>query len=147
MLHATEFLGQSAERHVPTDPLQLSILFQQGILCPILGIERVVLRKSLRAKFPEIHWVFYITPYADRPAFFNADKHAAAHRAVPARGRHPMVRRLFARCVPDDWIVHVAVLFTEDVESEKPFDVHAASWCKPKNDMAMFLGTTLTKKR
>ena len=115
-LNVPEARGHRRERLVPADALHRPAAAQQRIPRAIVHGDGVVFGQALRAQHAAIHRVIGIASHRHGAAVLDADEHAAAHRAVSARGRHPAVRDLLRRDVAGNGIDAVGIPIGAGVE-------------------------------
>ena len=128
LLHTSKFLRHHRQRLVPIHADERAVLSQQRIAGPVLRFERVVFGKPFGAKRSEVGAVIGVSAHAHRAAIFHAQKHSAAHRAIPARRRYPAVGNFLRGRISRDCVGGVRVLFAEDVQAERAFQVHHAAF-------------------
>ena len=146
-LRRTEALDHRADCLVPADAEQLAVLAQQRILRARLGVEGVVLGKTLRAELAAIHRMGRMRDAWPPPSVIHADFDAAADRAVAAGGRDPFVGDpLCATYSPSRPLRAVGVFTREIVDADQPLRCSCCAPARRRRLQPMFLGTTLTKK-
>ena len=149
-LHRAEALDQGFDRFVPANALQLAVPAQQRILSAIFDVDDVVFREALGAELAAIHLMRFQRPGCHGAPVFHPDLHAAADRTIAARRRHPAIRNAPRRRVAGGFAALEFVFLGQVIEPHEPFPIHglhAACLLPEVNAAAMFLGTTLTKKR
>src|SRR6185436_12975468 len=136
-----------AECAIPRDRQEASILLEQRRARAAFGVEGVMFREPFRAEHAAIDWMGGVAADADRSPVTDADEHAAAHRAVPARGGDPRFGGALPRGVAGDRVDGIRVTIGVGVETEQARDAHAASLPTSRYGAAMWVGTTLVKNR
>ena len=106
-LNLAKARGHRRKGIVPADAVELTVLFEQRVARAIVRNDRVVLGQSFGAQHSAVDWMVWIAAYRHRTVSLDADEHAAAHRAVAARRRHPLVRHLLRGDVPGNLIDRV----------------------------------------
>ena len=140
------------ERLVPGNGYQHAIFPEQRDAGTAGAGKNVVLAQPFRAELAAIDRMVRVAARCYGLAALDADQHAAADRAVAARGLHPRVGNPGDRNLAVDRILGVAVLLLPGVDADQALEsLEQAHACTPVGRertkvRAMFSGTTVTKE-